>query len=457
MSDHTKQNIFALGQFALVLCDQKVMVIKFIHFSLIVLGISFLGKCFKSFDRFHVRILKSTKSPTKLITIISRRDFFNLRGVDSDYSEEEDYFDDIDDIDDDNDDEDDEDDDDIDLDEFDDDAEDESNFDESDEILSSSSNGTTPSEENLISWRERRNALERKIGRKRFDDRYEDNPLKADSPTKDYVKEADPFTKQYIAIGNVKLPEGEAIRRTGWIHHMQWVRRSALLPNAAARVNFDYTVLCNNSVTPTSQIVGVRANSTKDLKDLFETEPLQALNALSAWTYFEAIFEDRDELTWDLSTPHIYLGYDSTPLKAKNLQYVNSSITYHSEQEDKRVHRYAHLFPVDIAKTRKQKSEAESSSQSDDGGGVASRLMSEAVGTFIVFTALGMAEGQRYLTGDPIFAKKVYKHQVRRSRWKGNVFQYKANQIHRITRISPNLLSFYNPPPLPVLDCIPMR
>eukprot|EP01042_Synura_sphagnicola_P000025 gene25-24_t len=66
---------------------------------------------------------------------------------------------------------------------------------------------------------------------------------------------------------------------------------------------------------------------------------------------------------------------------------------------------------IDIAKTRKQKSEAESSSQSDDGGGVASRLMSEAVGTFIVFTALGMAEGLRYLSGDPIFAKKVYKHQ----------------------------------------------
>jgi hypothetical protein len=90
---------------------------------------------------------------------------------------------------------------------------------------------------------------------KTWEERFDDDPLRADVPTKDFDKPPDRFAKRYFLVSK---PFSSLERREElWIPHLQWARRSALaLPNEknTAAVISEFTLLSSDRMSPTAQV-----------------------------------------------------------------------------------------------------------------------------------------------------------------------------------------------------------
>jgi len=99
-----------------------------------------------------------------------------------------------------------------------------------------------------------------------FEERYDHNPLKADSPTVDFHFPADPFSKWYLCYATIDPKDGLRKRQEVWSHYIQWARRSVLgqsLINISQNVANDYEVenaikeemkMCNDEVVDETDI-----------------------------------------------------------------------------------------------------------------------------------------------------------------------------------------------------------
>lgn len=189
-----------------------------------------------------------------------------------------------------------------------------------------------------FTWQERRQSMNAERDRKAaairaklsWEEKFEDDPLRADSPTKPLEPEVEPYEKIFVAIGEVAGSEMLSKRSRAWVHHMQWARRTALLPNVAAKVKWEYTRLSPDCMGPVGQVVGIKANSSSEVRHLLETEPLQVTGGVSKWKLFEFNQVQHENVTWDLHDPRLFLGFDVEGSSKSNSQY-ESLLTEHSD------------------------------------------------------------------------------------------------------------------------------
>jgi len=188
-----------------------------------------------------------------------------------------------------------------------------------------------------------------------WEEKYDFDPLKADSPTVDYVPPVDPFTKWYVGVGYVTSTAMLKRRQEAWVHHMQWARRSSLLQglrhlkgriplsdiqlaaaatgrgselddeevteegilspilksdsserlieSAAAeagrlddlipdvRVECEYTLLSADCMRPSSQLIVFRANDSEAIRHYLQKEPLSVHGGVTPWALYEMRLE----------------------------------------------------------------------------------------------------------------------------------------------------------------------
>lgn len=88
-----------------------------------------------------------------------------------------------------------------------------------------------------------------------WEEKYEDDPLKADVPTRDFEKPPERFEIRYFVMSK-KFSSLER-REELWIPHLQWARRSALaVPSekVKAAVLSEFTLLSSDRMSPTAQV-----------------------------------------------------------------------------------------------------------------------------------------------------------------------------------------------------------
>lgn len=179
------------------------------------------------------------------------------------------------------------------------------------------------------SWLERRRSEKRKeVRRVTWEDQYEDDPLTSSQPTMDYEKPPERFTRWYIAIADV---HNDQIDRRGeaWLHHMQWMRRSALLPEKS-EVVAAYTRLSADCMQPSGQVVILRSNNSIDCREFMQSEPLQIHSGVSPWKLYEMDSFDHENTTWYLTDPTAYIAYRGKMNNEAWSDIIHSSKEYHS-------------------------------------------------------------------------------------------------------------------------------
>mmetsp|Transcript_21795 Transcript_21795/g.48683 ORF Transcript_21795/g.48683 Transcript_21795/m.48683 type:complete len:551 (+) Transcript_21795:104-1756(+) len=226
-----------------------------------------------------------------------------------------------------------------------------------------------------------------------FEERYDHDPLRADSPTVDHIPPVDPFTKWYLCFGAVDSAGKLRKRQEVWTHHIQWARRSvlaqglrgaivaaematdtdegkkepeeddeevvevesaaeveakkaeslrrlrALVPSAM--VEGEYTLLSTDCLKPEAQVMSLRANNSKAVLEYLQQEPLQQHGAVSGWQVFEVKWEknseDKDEdedwivpLDADVYDPYMFLSlFEGGPSQVEKKKLLDDSRTYH--------------------------------------------------------------------------------------------------------------------------------
>ena len=125
-----------------------------------------------------------------------------------------------------------------------------------------------------------------------WEDRFLDDPLKADQPTVEVEVPVDPYTSFYVALGELESSDALQKRKEVWTHHMQWARRNCLLPNGA-RVDKSFTCLTGDRMAPKGQILLIKSNSAEEVKSILESEPIQAHGG-TKWSLFELGLPDED-------------------------------------------------------------------------------------------------------------------------------------------------------------------
>lgn len=118
-----------------------------------------------------------------------------------------------------------------------------------------------------------------------WEERFLDDPLKAESPTTEIEKPVDPFKTTFVAIGSCAKEEELRKRTEVWTHHMQWARRNSLLPDTA-RVDKSFTRLTSDRMAPQGQMVLMKSNSAEEVKKLMESEPIQSHGGVR-WDVYE--------------------------------------------------------------------------------------------------------------------------------------------------------------------------
>jgi len=169
------------------------------------------------------------------------------------------------------------------------------------------------------SWQERRQIMNAERDRKSaairaklsWEEKFEDDPLRADTPTKTLEEEIEAYDKIFVAISEVSGNDMLSMRSRAWIHHMQWARRSALLPDVSAKIKWEYTQLSSDSTVPVGQVIGIKANTSAEVRQLLESEPLGVTGGVTPWKLFEFNQFHHDNTTWDLHDPKLFIGYDS--------------------------------------------------------------------------------------------------------------------------------------------------
>lgn len=207
-------------------------------------------------------------------------------------------------------------------------GDDEFDNDDDDEIIAT---GDFDQEEVVVSntnWKERMKTSSKKQ-KKGWEDKFEDDPLRATSGNaKEYEAPKIPFSSWFLVIGFVEGEQMLEKREDSWIRHMQWLRRSALAhghyeqigmdveeglfdEDYPLKVEWEYTLLSDDCMSPVGQIIAVRANSSEDVKGYLQNEPLSMSGGIGPWSVLDmSICDDEHEsLSHDVRpSPYIFFG-----------------------------------------------------------------------------------------------------------------------------------------------------
>ena len=241
--------------------------------------------------------------------------------------------------------------------------------------------------------------MEKKRKLLQVESQFEDDPLKANSPTRDWEPPADPYSSWYVAISDIV---DSSKRSEAWMHHMQWARRSALLPNATAKVDFEYTRLSDDSMSPKGQIIGFRGNDSSDIVALLNDEPLSNHGGVQPWKLYQLHFNPNPKLMTP-KNQNIFIGLNEKKTKPKTKPKLDSDdddegsvygldpeqVEYYLSSE--RTVLFGSLTPIDIGK------------QSNN-----------ADGMLVVHNAPTGKDAARFISNDPVMKKspKYYSSSV---------------------------------------------
>ena len=254
-------------------------------------------------------------------------------------------------------------------------------------------------------WQERR--LSKKDDRERkamilrsklsWEQRYEDDPLKSDKLAKILEPEVDNYLHTFVALGNVAI-EDLAQRQQAWVHHMQWARRSALVPDTAAKVMWEYTRLAADCMGPTGQVLGLRANSSEIARNLLAVEPLFVTGAVREWQLFEfhQFLHENVSSNVALHDPKLSLGFfhqnseeDEEKQERHRNYHLHGGVITAGSTSTPRVAMMGRLVPCD---------DEHSSSSSNS----SNKQRRGLTGNLVLFNAKTNADAERYMTGDPM-------------------------------------------------------
>lgn len=241
-----------------------------------------------------------------------------------------------------------------------------------------------------VGWRSRREEVRmagtpQKRSQRTWEEQFDDDPLRGDSPTRDFEKPPERFAERYVAVGWVDSAEQLRLRQQAWVHHMQWARRSALLPNASAGVMWEFTALTRDSMAPAGQILSIGANSSSHVMELLASEPLVAHGAVKRWRLFRYEPAEHDNLKWEMRIPYLFLGLGPSG-KSMNAT-LDQQRLFHEGRSDGNSRRVASL-----------------GSLHEVGGASA--------GALIVVNAVSGKDAERYLAEDPAVGGGVFSEQA---------------------------------------------
>ena len=236
----------------------------------------------------------------------------------------------------------------------------------------------------VTSYKKRRAALASALAsqpqrpKQTWEGRYDNDPLRGDSPTQDFLKEASRFNSQFTAICNDFSSKSVIdLRDQIWIPHLQWARRSALAGDSRAAVKQEFTRLSNDLMQPIGQILKIHANSTDDVRQLLQSEPFLLLGVVDEWNVYRVKSILKTNLTNSMIDPKIFIGiFEPDVVDDKSL--LEEQVKYH-EAAGTRVIIFNWLYDDDDV----------------------------LVGVQIVFNAKSNMECDRYISGDPM--RKYYK------------------------------------------------
>lgn len=213
-----------------------------------------------------------------------------------------------------------------------------------------------------------------------WEERYDDDPLRADSPTKEWDKPPSRFTQNFLALSG---PLGQdqdhlSARKANWLTHLQWARRSSLEPTASAAVLQGFTCLSQDMQRPNGQVLMLGANDTAAAILLIDSEPLAAAKCFSSsmgWTLYATEAVAGLNLSNALREPMLFVGmYSNKAVGNEELLALQRS--YH-EQAGDRVVSMLHLR----------------------------NLQNQFKGVAILFNARSNKDAQTYMSLDPAAAQ----------------------------------------------------
>lgn len=228
-----------------------------------------------------------------------------------------------------------------------------------------------------VSW-----AARRTIRRKQsWEEKFLDDPLRSSHPTVDWEPEESRFAKLYIAVADIPGEAALRKREEAWTHHMQWVRRSSIVPTSDVETIWEYTQLSRDNMFPESQVIGIRSNETQNILDFFKSEPLSINKGVSSWQVFEMNEVEHFNTTWHLTDPFLFFAIRNKQCTVEKFAKASiESIEYHcAGAKGIRVSQYGQL------KT----------------------LEGESKGIFVLFNAKTMKRAQKYIESDPLVRQKL--------------------------------------------------
>jgi len=210
-----------------------------------------------------------------------------------------------------------------------------------------------------------------------WEERFENDPLRSDSPTLDIEAPAFPYERTVIAIGEVDSPERLKKRQEAWVHHIQWARRNALTPDSMKRIKVDWawSRLTSDHMAPVGQIVGVHCNDTKDVKDYFKLEPLQAHGAVQKWKLFEYTPIFHENTSAPIRDPFVFLGFHKK--SGKDFEQASHESLHYHVQSNSKIIKMGHFASIEDPSER---------------------------GIMIFFNSKTNAGAHKYLNNDPLIA-----------------------------------------------------
>ena len=259
----------------------------------------------------------------------------------------------------------------------DDDDDDDKNFSigSSQEIMMTNDDSIEPEEQEFFTWTERRKERKRKSIIKEMEDpnieakkqsweeKFEDDAMRSENPTRDLHPPEKLYQKQYIAMAKVSNDDQRELREQGWSLHMQWTRRSALVPEYhETQVEWEYTMLSKDCMEPIGQIVGMSANDKNKVVEYMEQEPLQMIGAIenNKWDLYELDIDEDEALNMPSQEMQAFVGlFDKSKGISENemedynnrdmdeddnnvfMRTIRKSKEYH--KENKRIHTLAGL------------------------------------------------------------------------------------------------------------------
>ena len=224
-----------------------------------------------------------------------------------------------------------------------------------------------------------------------WEEKYDEDPLRSEEPTTELEPEKLPFQNHYIAMAFVEGDEQMASRAAQWTPHMQWSRRSALVPELySGMVEWEHTLLSPDCMKPVGQMLGINADSEEGARELLASEPLVGSGGVSDWQLYRAHWNDGDNVTWAMSESQVFIGTlqedDATQNRFNTL--LHQSLDYHG-QHPHRVSMFARLTAAGA---------------DDPPTDLVDHSLTDTAGVLMVFNAKTNADALRYVHDEPIVA-----------------------------------------------------